>query len=520
MQLHWDNGTVRTHFLFLRSTKEDGIEHSRRAKRGPVHHVGSELIRLGTGEEGTHGKFKVGRFKFWTLWRCVSMWCKAPFAVLVSVLAAVGLAASALPEQIHIAYAGDTGMAVSWATKGPTATSTVKFGTESSMTHSVTGVAKTYYGNEYHHHVQLLDLQPGTTYYYVCGDSTSGFSETKSFKAPVQATDGVFSTSKPHKISIFGDWGYGDRAHATQTRKALETIKKEVEFIWHVGDLSYADDALLHTPLKFEYENIYDDWMNWIENISDSKPYMVGPGNHESECHSPACIVEWEKRGKPLHNFSAYEARWFMPSGHSGGNSNMWYSFNLGLVHYVMINTETDFPGAAEEKHGDSGILPAGGFGREGEFLKWLEKDLADANANRKVRPWIMVGGHRPIYSDDIVGVLQRTFEDLMLRYKVDIFFAGHRHYATRSWPLQANGTITAKNYINPKGVVHITAGGAGCDEYHAPKQHTLPPFSASRVDQLATGVLTVYNRSMVHFDLIGSADMKVLDKFTLTKEA
>ena len=71
-----------------------------------------------------------------------------------------------------------------------------------------------------------------------------------------------------------------------------------------------------------------------------------------------------------------------------------------------------------------------------------------------------MVGGHRPIYSDDIVGVLQQTFEDLMLKYKVDIFFAGHRHYATRSWPLQANGTITAKNYVNPKGVVHITAGG------------------------------------------------------------
>ena len=46
----------------------------------------------------------------------------------------------------------------------------------------------------------------------------------------------------------------------------------------------------------------------------------------------------------------------------------MWYSFNFGAVHYVSLNTETDFPGAGEEHTGDSGFknLPAGGFGYKG----------------------------------------------------------------------------------------------------------------------------------------------------------
>ena len=426
------------------------------------------------------------------------------------------------PEQIHIAFNGDHGMAISWATKnGNTKTSTVKYGeTPEALTMNATGIEVTYYGNEYHHHVELPNLKSNTIYYYQCGDETSGFSTTRSFKSAIQASDTNFEeNTNVHKISIFGDWGYGERAHAFKTRQALEKIKEEVDFIYHVGDLSYADDAFIHTPFKFEYENVYDNWMNWIENISDSKPYMVGVGNHESECHSPACLTSSKKR-HALQNFSAYNKRWHMPSAESGGVSNMWYSFNYGLVHYITINTETDFTSAPEEHHGDSGILPAGGFGANGEFIQWLENDLIKANASRHIRPWIIVGGHRPWYIDStkIVNNLKETFEDLFLKYKVDIYFNGHKHHSLRSWPIAANGTVTQENYINPKGVVHITAGGAGCDEYKKPGQHSLPPFLAKRVDELSTGVLTVYNSTTLHFDLIRSSDMQVVDEFTLVK--
>ena len=49
-------------------------------------------------------------------------------------------------------------------------------------------------------------------------------------------------------------------------------------------------------------------------------------------------------------------------------------------------------------------------------------------------------------------------------------------------------------------------------------KKSGLPPFLAKRVDELSTGVLTVYNSTTLHFDLIRSSDMQVVDEFTLVK--
>lgn len=147
------------------------------------------------------------------------------------------------------------------------------------------------------------------------------------------------------------------------------------------------------------YENTYNGWMTWMQNLSSTRPFMVSVGNHESECHSAVCLAEKEK-GQALRNFTAYNKRWAMPSASSGGVLNMWYSFNYGPVHFVGLNTETDFPGAGEEHTGDSGNknLPAGGFGRSGEYLDWLARDLAAAAspANRTARPWIIACGHRP----------------------------------------------------------------------------------------------------------------------------
>merc|ERR1711957_820984 len=98
---------------------------------------------------------------------------------------------------------------------------------------------------------------------------------------------------------------------------------------------------------------------------------MVSVGNHESECHSPSCDLSG--KAHELSNFSAYNARYHMPSASSDGVLNMWYSFNFGPIHFVSVNSETDFPGAGEENHGDSGFYKAGHFGRKGQYLAWLE---------------------------------------------------------------------------------------------------------------------------------------------------
>jgi acid phosphatase type 7 len=111
-----------------------------------------------------------------------------------------------------------------------------------------------------------------------------------------------------------------------------------------------ADDAFLHRDcvLHFCYEEVWDEYMTEIESMASQLPYMTAPGNHEVECHDPACLTDATLRAK-LSNFSAYNTRFRMPAPESGGTLNMHYSFNYGPVHFVTIDTETGYPGAAEE---------------------------------------------------------------------------------------------------------------------------------------------------------------------------
>ncbi len=157
-----------------------------------------------------------------------------------------------------------------------------------------------------------------------------------------------------------------------------------------------------------------------------------------------------------------------MPSQESNGVESMWYSFNYGGIHFTMMNTETDFPGAAEENHGDSGnIWPAGHFAPNGTYMKWLEQDLLRANKekNRSKRPWIIAVGHRP--SLDIPD----NFSKLFRKYNVDMYISGHMHEYIRFLP-RNNTTIKSiksiksiNHHHNINETIEIIVGSAGCDE-------------------------------------------------------
>lgn len=124
---------------------------------------------------------------------------------------------------------------------------------------------------------------------------------------------------------------------------------------------------------------MWNQWFIEMEPIASSIPYMVAPGNHEYSCEHPGCTTY-------STNFTAYNqsmlcspSRAHSPCSfklvaqgsacrtvssaylgslcsllialsavESGGIENMWYSFDYGLVHYVVVSTETDFPNAPE----------------------------------------------------------------------------------------------------------------------------------------------------------------------------
>eukprot|EP01039_Chlorochromonas_danica_P007657 gene7657-8462_t len=382
------------------------------------------------------------------------------FVVALVIALVVTVRALDLPTEVHIALAGQTStgesstIAVSWHTQNSTASSLVKYGVTSGKYDQLAKGLENVYYQTYNHHVVLNELTPDTKYYYIVGDDTAGWSNEFAFtSAPLSSKlRGNFS------FFVFGDLGV---VNGDPTIDYITAHKDEVNLIWHAGDVSYADDSFLHAGCftKFCYEDTFDSFMTKVEPWASQLPYMVTPGNHEADCHDESCLLDNERREK-LSNFSAYNGRFRMPSQESGGVLNMHYSFNYGNVHFISLDTETGYPGAAEETRY---VLPCGGFGDQ---LTWLEQDLIKANQERDVRPWIFAIGHHPMYQGDSINTdFQKAMEDLFYNYGVDIYFAGHVHSYERDYPTY-QGQVE-KTYDNPKATTHLLIGGAGNDEMH-----------------------------------------------------
>lgn len=133
----------------------------------------------------------------------------------------------------------------------------------------------------------------------------------------------------------------------------------------------------------------------------------------------------------------------------AGGVGNFWYSFDYGLAHFVSINTETDYadspewPFARDIKGNATHPFPnqtyvtdSGPFGavhgsyydtKNYEQYQWLSKDLAEVDRCRT--PWVIVMGHRPMYSSEVSTYqknLRKAFEGLLIQNGVDLYISGY----------------------------------------------------------------------------------------------
>lgn len=87
-----------------------------------------------------------------------------------------------------------------------------------------------------------------------------------------------------------------------------------------------------------------------------------------------------------------------MPSDVSGsGGGNFWYSYDVGMVHYLMFDTETDFPNGligASQKGGVEGFGEAAVGSYQNAQYDFIKNDLA--NVDRTKTPWVVASAHRP----------------------------------------------------------------------------------------------------------------------------
>lgn len=448
------------------------------------------------------------------------------------------------PQQVRIAVAGkdltngrSNGMVISWTTKTGSA-GIVQFGiNRNSLSNSIAGSSSSYTAQlngavdrfiiptTYQHNAALTNLQPSTVYFYRVVSKTHS-SSIYSFTTsgdPMGLHD-----DKTYKFGIFGDLGLYE---GKDTLNVLMSNKKDVDLHFHVGDLGYADNWMTHNAVTFGYEAVWNAFQRAIEPLAASAPYMVLPGNHEVECHSPLVCLKHKILDNTLGNFTAYNHRFKMPSKSSQGAQNMWYSFNYGPVHFVAISTETDFNGAPDNVIGNT---TAGDFGDQ---LAWLKNDLAQANTveQRKIRPWVIVLGHRPVYvsgfgneaeglplgvSAKLMAWLEPEFE----KHNVDLYFSGHKHRYERQTPIfrgkpyvPAEGTPS--DYKNAQHTTYIVHGAGGNEEMHnlLEDTHPLPSWVAYTNDQnFGVGYLSVSKMSLTWE--FKTKDNAVLDTLTIRK--
>ncbi|XP_059062839.1 acid phosphatase type 7-like [Achroia grisella] len=394
------------------------------------------------------------------------------------------------PEQVHISFGEKTNdIVITWSTFINTG-SEAKYG-KNQMNKHASGSSKLFtdggkmHRKEWIHRVLLPDLEFNTRYMYRVG-SDHGWSEMFSFKTPPAGEDWVL------RIAIYGDMGVNNSMSLPYLKE--DVAEDKYDMILHVGDFAY--------DMNEEEGRVGDRFMNMIEPIAARVPYMTCPGNHES-----------------AYNFTHYSNRFTMP----GQESNLYYSFDVGPIHFVSISTEVYY-------------FTQYGIKLISYQYEWLKKDLAEANsaANRKSRPWIIVFGHRPMYcsnSDDIDCSLEYTrtglfglfgLEPLLKEFGVDLVIWAHEHSYERTWPLYDtrvyNGSYEHP-YVNPRAPVHLVTGSAGCREGRDHFRHNSAKWSAFRSQDYGYTKLKAYKKGPIYIEQV-SADLegKVIDSFWLVK--
>jgi 3',5'-cyclic AMP phosphodiesterase CpdA len=312
------------------------------------------------------------------------------------------------------------------------------------------------------------------------------------------------------------------------------------EFVIHPGDFAYADNwanvPSLNADPEEAYESILEQFYDQLAPIAGRKPYMVSPGNHDAGCtennYNPntSCPVGQKNFTDFMIRFGRNMPTTFDTKSKDNiaksnskkaqalANPPFWYSFDYGMVHFVMINTETDFPNSPDQPGGYYNLYE-GPFGYPGQQLDFVEADLA--SVDRSITPWVVVGGHRTWYSTggsgNICAPCQVAFEELMYKYGVDLGIFGHVHNAQRQMPL-FNGTVDPNGMDDPKAPLYIVAGGAGNIEGLAAigTNTSYNPFAYASEYTFAT--ISFLDKNNLKVDFICSSTGEILDSSILYK--
>lgn len=244
-----------------------------------------------------------------------------------------------------------------------------------------------------------------------------------------------------------------------------------------------------------------DAYMLGMEPLVSSIPWAPVMGNHELE-GSPFgsyCTGEQWCQGRYLNQTSGLH---FAASA-SGSTDTRFYSFNLPLVHIVVLDYNPYI-----------GLQGLDNPSIRATQLAWFAADLSAVD--RSVTPWIIVTAHVPLYCSGDPGPadLMADVEPLLLRYHVDLHIVGHEHIYESTWPVGPNGKVAGQSFVNPSAPVHVVTGAGGAPAFDDPA--TPPAWSRKQIQRWSYSRLTVWNSSALTLQQVDNMNNTVLDSWTI----
>ncbi|MGC8927197.1 MAG: purple acid phosphatase family protein [Myxococcota bacterium] len=397
------------------------------------------------------------------------------------------------PKYLRLSYTDDTSTTINitWNTDADTDT-VVRFGKQSkNYTQRVNGTSfKANDALNYIHEVKLTVLEPSTTYYYIAGSDTDGFSNESSFTTgPIQDENcatfsfGYLGDNRPDPT-----FGGGENWPQILDQCAAHNP----DFIINGGDLVIDGDKI-------------DQWikfLGWTEKVASRIPFMPTIGNHDD--------------GPGSGDAANYNQIFALPrsSGNYGSNTEDYYYFTYGNAIFISISTQTF----------RDGTIP---FERQ---ARWLDEVLT-----HNPRKWKFVYFHHPIYTKNVVFDISHPPNEVNQnaalvpvfdKHHIDIVFTSHNHWYERYEPSAcANAgkpssdnpcSVGANNF--DKGTVYVVSGGAGAFTIPA----VLCGMQAGRVKCSGDHhyiIITIKNETLT-FEAYSAYPQqnKLMDSFTITK--
>jgi hypothetical protein len=260
-------------------------------------------------------------------------------------------------------------------------------------------------------------------------------------------------------------------------------------------------------------------------------PYLITVGNHDSDWPGTSTIPGY---GSASGGECGVVTTALLPMPSPATLDQPWWSYDIGLIHFVGMSTEHDFTIDSPQ-------------------FQWMESDLS--SVNRSVTPWVVFSGHRSMYVDSawccslgsteacsaagltcevgsdvqVMVDLQANIEDLLFKYRVNLAFAGHFHNVERqsavyqgkvvqraSKGYDADGNVVWQ-HANPQATVWMVVGTAGNGPYEATANYTWTERSWYNVFGYA--LVSAVNATHLDWKFINSANNHVVDRMVITQD-